>query len=164
MKLSVFALVLFAAVGPMRLARWNWVRRRCRRRLRSLILITGTSIWHRPVGWRVFSGDIGLNGVSSNVNVDFDQILRQIDYAASVSLEARKGRFGFYSDLLYLEASDALYNNGILSKVNIALVNTWWNGEAFYRSWTALMRGSICGWVLAIQTFTAAPNYLGILA
>jgi len=73
-------------------------------------------------GWLAsVSGEIGLKGISSDVSVDFDQILRHIDYAASLSAEARKGRFGFYSDLLYLEASDALYTNGMLSKVNIGL-------------------------------------------
>ena len=57
-------------------------------------------------GWLAsVSGDIGLHGVTSNVDVAFDQILRHIVGYALLSAEARKGRFGVYSDFLYLEAS-----------------------------------------------------------
>jgi len=99
--------------------------------------ITDTDHWHFNLaspGWLAsVSGEIGLNGISSNVSVDFDQILRHVEYAASLSAEARKGRFGFYSDLLYLEAAAALYTNGMLSKVNIGLTEYLVDGEAFYR-------------------------------
>jgi hypothetical protein len=99
--------------------------------------ITESEPWHFDLGmpgWLAsVSGDIGLRGVTSHVDVGFDQILRHIDWATSVSAEARKGRFGVYSDLLYLEASAALYNNGMLSKVNIGLSQYLVDGEAFYR-------------------------------
>jgi len=99
--------------------------------------ITSSEPWHFNLGvpgWLAsVSGDIGLRGITSNVDVNFDQILRHIDWAYSVSAEARKGRFGVYADLLYLEASDALYNNGMLSKVNIGLSEYLVDGEAFYR-------------------------------
>jgi hypothetical protein len=99
--------------------------------------VTSGEPWHFDLGmpgWLAsVSGDIGLNGITSSVDVKFDQILRHIDWATSVSAEARKGRFGVYSDLLYLEASAALYNNGMLSKVNIGLSQYLVDGEAFYR-------------------------------
>ena len=99
--------------------------------------VTSGEPWHFDLGmpgWLAsVSGDIGLRGVTSHVDVGFDQILRHIDWATSVSAEARKGRFGVYSDLLYLEASAALYNNGMLSKVNIGLSQYLVDGEAFYR-------------------------------
>jgi hypothetical protein len=99
--------------------------------------ITDADRWHFNLaspGWLAsVSGDIGLHGVTSNVNVAFDQILRHIEYAASLSAEARKGRFGVYSDFLYLEAAAALYNNGMLSKVNIGLSEYLVDGEVFYR-------------------------------
>jgi hypothetical protein len=99
--------------------------------------ITESEPWHFNLGvpgWLAsVTGDIGLRGVTSHVDVGFDQILRHIDWATSVSAEARKGRFGVYADLLYLEASAALYNNGMLSKVNIGLSQYLVDGEAFYR-------------------------------
>ena len=99
--------------------------------------VTSSEPWHfnfGAPGWLAgVSGDIGLNGITSSVDVNFDQILRHIDWATSLSAEARKGRFGVYADLLYLEASAALYNNGMLSKVNIGLSQYLVDGEAFYR-------------------------------
>jgi hypothetical protein len=99
--------------------------------------VTSSEPWHFNLGipgWLAgASGDIGLHGVSSSIDVGFDQILRHIDWATSVSLEVRKGRFGVYSDLLYLEDSAAIYNNGMLSKVNIGLSEYIVNGEVFYR-------------------------------
>ena len=99
--------------------------------------VTSSEPWHfnfGAPGWLAgVSGDIGLHGITSNVDVNFDQILRHIDWATSLSAEVRKGRFGVYADLLYLEASAALYNNGMLSKVNIGLSQYLADGEAFYR-------------------------------
>ena len=132
-KLSFFAVALFAAAraveaGPIEIEP---------KEMAAPPTITDTDHWQFNLGvpgWLAsVSGDIGLRGITSNVDVKFDQILRHIDWAYSVSAEARKGRFGVYADLLYLEASDALYNNGMLSKVNIGLSQYLVDGEAFYR-------------------------------
>ena len=100
--------------------------------------VTSAEPWHFDLGmpgWLAgVSGDMGLHGVTSPVDISFDQILRQIDYVASLSAEARKGRFGVYADFLYLEASDAVYNNGMLSKVNIGLSEYIVDSELFYRA------------------------------
>ena len=133
MKLSFFAVALFAAVSPM----WAGPVELESKEMAPPPTITESEPWHFNLGvpgWLAsVSGDIGLRGITSNVDVNFDQILRHIDWAYSVSAEARKGRFGVYADLLYLEASDALYNNGMLSKVNIGLSEYLVDGEAFYR-------------------------------
>jgi len=133
MKLPFFALALFAAVSPMRAGPVELESKE----MAPTPTIAESEPWHFNLGvpgWLAsVSGDIGLRGITSNVDVNFDQILRHIDWAYSVSAEARKGRFGVYADLLYLEASDALYNNGMLSKVNIGLSEYLVDGEAFYR-------------------------------
>jgi hypothetical protein len=133
MKLYFFALALFAAVSPM----WAGPVELEPKEMAPAPMITESEPWHFNLGvpgWLAsVSGDIGLHGITSSVDVNFDQILRHIDWATTVSAEARKGRFGVYSDLLYLEASDALYNNGMLSKVNIGLSEYLVDGEAFYR-------------------------------
>jgi hypothetical protein len=67
------------------------------------------------------------------VNVAFDQILRHIDGAVSLSAEARKGRFGAYADLLYLSASAALYPERMISKSDINLSEYLADGELYYR-------------------------------
>jgi hypothetical protein len=133
MKFSFFAVGLFAMVasvsaGPMELEP---------KEMAPAPTITESEPWHFTLaspGWLAsVSGDIGLRGVTSNVEVYFDQILRHIEYVASLSAEARKGRFGVYSDLLYVEDAAALYNNGMLSKVNIGGTLYLVDGEAFYR-------------------------------
>ena len=132
-KLFFFACALFAAVSPMRAGPVELESKE----MAPAPTINESEPWHFNLGvpgWLAsVSGDIGLRGITSNVDVKFDQILRHIDWATSVSAEARKGRFGVYADLLYLEASDALYNNGMLSKVNIGLSQYLVDGEAFYR-------------------------------
>jgi hypothetical protein len=133
MKLAFYACAVLAAVGAVKAGPAESEPKE----IAPAPTLNDTDHWQFNLaspGWLAsVSGEIGLNGISSDVDVAFDQILRHIDYAASLSAEARKGRFGFYSDLLYLEASAALYNNGMLSKVNIGLSEYIVDGEAFYR-------------------------------
>ncbi len=132
-KLLFFAGALFAIAGAVKAGPMELEPKE----MAAPPTITDNDHWQFNLGvpgWLAsVSGDIGLHGVTSNVDVAFDQILRHIDWATSVSAEARKGRFGVYADLLYLEASAALYNNGMLSKVNIGLSQYLVDGEAFYR-------------------------------
>jgi hypothetical protein len=99
--------------------------------------ITETDQWHfnfGSPGWLAgVSGDVGLRGITSHVDVGFDQLIRHVDGLMSLSAEVRKGRFGVYGDFLYLSVSDAVYNNGLLSKVNIGLDQYLADGEVYYR-------------------------------
>jgi len=70
---------------------------------------------------------ITSNGTSSSIKSS-----EHIDWATSVSAEARKGRLWRYADLS-IRGLDALYNNRVLSKVNIGLSQYLVDGEAFYR-------------------------------
>src|SRR5712672_3617642 len=71
--------------------------------------ITDPNDWHFNLGspgWLAgLSGTVGLRGVNSHVDIDIDQLLRHADFITSLSAEVRKGRFGFYSDFLYLGLS-----------------------------------------------------------
>jgi hypothetical protein len=101
--------------------------------------VTSSEPWHfnfGSPGWLAgVSGDVGLHGITSHVDVGFDQLIRHVDGLMSLSAEARKGRFGLYGDFLYLSVSAAAYNNGLLSKVNIGLDQYLADGEMFYRVW-----------------------------
>jgi hypothetical protein len=73
-------------------------------------------------GWlAATSGTIGVNGVNSQVYLGADTLIQKLDMVASLSAEARKGRFGFYGDLLYVSASDGIGGEGLLQKVDIRL-------------------------------------------
>src|SRR5438477_12693091 len=86
--------------------------------------ITDNNHWYFNIGmpgWLAFiSGDIGLHGFTSNVDVDFGQIITHVAGIASISAEARKGRFGVYGDLLYMSLSAGVYNNGLIKKAEIS--------------------------------------------
>src|SRR6266480_5469102 len=101
--------------------------------------ITDDDHWHFNIGmpgWFAFlSGDIGLHGFTSNVDVDFGQIITHAAGIASVSVEARKGRFGVYGDLLYMSLSAGLYGDGLVKKANLTVDSYIADGEVYYRVW-----------------------------
>jgi hypothetical protein len=101
--------------------------------------ITDDDHWHFNIGmpgWFAFlSGDIGLHGATSNVNVDFGQIITHAAGIASISAEARKGRLGFYGDLLYMSLSAGLYGDGLVKKANLTADSYIADAEVYYRVW-----------------------------
>ena len=99
--------------------------------------ITDNDHWHFNIGmpgWLPWiSGDIGLKGVTSSVHVPFDQILTHVAGIATISAEARKGRFGVYGDLLYMSVSAGIYSDGLVKKANLTLDQYIADGEIYYR-------------------------------
>src|SRR5882724_12929538 len=102
MKLSFFAVALFAAVSPT----WAGPLELEPKEMAPPPAITESEPWHFNIGlpgWLAFvSGDIGLHGHTSSVDVDFGKIISQVKGIASFSADVRKGRFGVYADILYL--------------------------------------------------------------
>jgi len=99
--------------------------------------ITDSNHWYFNLGmpgWLAWmSGDIGLHGISSTVSVPFDQILTHVAGIATISAEARKGRFGVYGDLLYMSLSDGIYGSGLVKKANLTLDQYIADAEIYYR-------------------------------
>src|SRR5207248_3740707 len=83
------------------------------------LTITQSEPWHFNLGmpgWLAgVSGDIGLHGITSDVDVGFDQIIRHVKGIVSFSVDARYNRFGVYADIFYLGFSDAVYADGLVS-------------------------------------------------
>jgi len=133
-KLSFFTVALFAVVtvkaGPVELEP---------KEMAPPPTITDNDHWYFNIGmpgWIAFlSGDIGLNGSTSKVDVNFDQIITHVAGIASISAEARKGRFGIYGDLLYMSLSAGIYNDGLVKKANLTLDSYIADGEVYYRVW-----------------------------
>jgi hypothetical protein len=132
-KLSFFAGALFAAVGgvaagPVELES---------KEMAPSPTITESEPWHFNIGspgWLAFvSGDIGLHGHTSSVDVGFDKIIKQTKGIASFSADVRKGRFGVYADILYLGLSDSVYPGGLISSANLDLSEYLIDGEVYYR-------------------------------
>jgi len=99
--------------------------------------ITQSEPWHFNLaspGWLAsISGEVGLRGVNSNVDVDFGKIIRQVKGVASFSADARYDRFGVYADILYMGLSDAVYPSGLVSSAILDLSQYLIDGEAYYR-------------------------------
>jgi hypothetical protein len=101
--------------------------------------ITNDDQWHFNIGmpgWFAFlSGDIGLHGATSNVNVDFDQLITHVTGIASISADVRKGRWGVYGDLLYMSLSEGIYGDRLVKKANLTVDSYIADAEVYYRAW-----------------------------
>jgi hypothetical protein len=134
MKTRLFLVLLLAAgaaqAGPVELES---------KEMAQPPAITDNDHWYFNIGmpgWFAFiSGDIGLHGFTSNVNVDFGQIITHVAGIASISAEARKGRFGVYGDFLYMSLSAGIYGDGLVKKANLTLDSYIADGEVYYRVW-----------------------------
>ena len=101
--------------------------------------ITDNDHWYFNLGspgWLAnLSGTVGLQGINSNVDVFFDQLLKHSNFIVSVSADVRRGRWGVYGDFLNLELADAVYPEGVLSKADINLDQWLADAELYYRVW-----------------------------
>ncbi len=132
-KSLLFAGALFAAVGRVEAGPVELEPKETS----SSPTITDSNHWYFNLGmpgWLAWmSGDIGLHGISSTVSVPFDQILTHVAGIATISAEARKGRFGVYGDLLYMSLSDGIYGSGLVKKANLTLDQYIADAEIYYR-------------------------------
>src|SRR5256884_7634827 len=101
--------------------------------------ITDDDHWHFNIGmpgWFAFlSGAIGLHGATSNVGVDFGQIITHAAGIASISADVRTGRWGVYGDLLYMSLSAGIYGDGLVKKANLTVDSYIADAEDYYRVW-----------------------------
>jgi hypothetical protein len=72
--------------------------------------VTDTTRWHfsvTPYLWASgIKGDVGARDRSAHVDVSFDRILRHLDGAFMLPMEAWKGRVGVAAEVIYLKVSD----------------------------------------------------------
>jgi hypothetical protein len=99
--------------------------------------ITSNEPWYFNIaspGWLAgVSGVTGLHGVDANVDLGFDQLIKSAAGLMSLSVEARKGRFGFYGDFLWMTLKGAVYPEGVVSKANLDADQWLADAEVYYR-------------------------------
>jgi hypothetical protein len=130
--------------------------------------ITDNDHWYFNIGFPGWipwiSGDIGLHGVTSSVQVPPDQILKHVAGILSISGEARYDRFGVYGDLLYMSASAGIYSNGLVKKADLTLDQYIADGEVYYRvlegpsGWLDLRAGARYTYSFTRLELTSANN------
>jgi hypothetical protein len=59
-------------------------------------------------------GASGVRGLEGDVNVDFSDIVSDLDFAFMGTFEARRGRWGILTDVNYAELSDSFDTRGII--------------------------------------------------
>ncbi|MHA3773369.1 hypothetical protein ACXR0O_17690 [Verrucomicrobiota bacterium sgz303538] len=114
-------------------------------------------------GWMagVF-GNVGVDGRVSHVGVDFDEILRHMDFTASLQVEARKGRFGLLGGFVYLSDSDGVGGDDFIAKLDFR-VDQWFADAALTfrviegpKGWLDVLVGS--RYVSLYQRLTIQPD------
>src|ERR1700739_4733654 len=85
-----------------------------------------TEPWEIKVGgpgWLAnVSGISGFHGFNQNISVDIGQVLRHINVIYAFNGEVRKGRWGVFGGLLYLNAQAGTpEGSGLVSKADLGL-------------------------------------------
>jgi hypothetical protein len=90
-----------------------------------------------PYLWMTgLEGDIGVKGVTAHVDASFSDILDNLDLAAQVHLEARKGKWAFFLDPTYLRiVGNETAASPFGGSLDVEVTTEAWlvEGGAFYR-------------------------------
>ncbi len=76
---------------------------------------TGWQFRFAPYLWaQGLDGTAGVAGLTGDVNVDFSDILSDLDFAYMGAFEARRGRWSIMTDINYAELSDSFAMRGLI--------------------------------------------------
>jgi hypothetical protein len=117
-RFSFFAGALFAAVGSVAAGPVELASKEA-----APPTITQNEPWHFTIaapGWMPgMDGTVGLHGIDANVDIDFGDILRHLDMIFAGRVEASKGPFGIFGELIYMSLSDSADVNRLINKVDV---------------------------------------------
>jgi hypothetical protein len=135
-------------------------------------LVKTSEPWEIKVGgpgWLAnASGITGFHGFNQNISVDIGQILRHINVIYAFNGEVRKGRFGVFGGLLYMNAQAGTpERSGLVSKVDLGFQQ--FGGQLFGsyrviegpRGWLDLLAGfrdTYLGQQVGLQANSLAIN------
>lgn len=88
-------------------------------------------------GWMAgLDGTVGARGFTAETSVPFKDILSNLDMAAMLNLEARKGRWGGWVDGIYLKMSmDGDTPGPLLDRIGVSVEQVIAEAALFYRIW-----------------------------
>lgn len=85
-----------------------------------------------PYLWAIStSGDVTVEGQDSDLDLSFDDIWDELNIATMVAFDARKGRWGFYGDIVYANLGKETTVDGI--KIDPTINLAWLTAGGFYR-------------------------------
>ena len=82
-----------------------------------------------PYLWAAgISGTATAKGHDADVDVSFGDIVDDLDFGVMVNFQARKGRFGLYTDVTYLGVSDT---TPVTTPAGATILNADWSGDSW---------------------------------
>jgi hypothetical protein len=125
-RLFLFAGIVVAAVGGLRAGTMELQPKES-----APPTITQVEPWQFTIaapGWLASTnGTIGVRGINADIDIPVTEVLQHLDAIFAARVEAQKGPFGIYSELIYMGVSDVAQINGMINNihetVNITLVD-----------------------------------------
>ena len=89
-----------------------------------------------PYGWMSgMEGVLGVNGLTAPIDLGFDDILEDLDAGAMLAFDARKDRYGFIFEGLWVKISDRADTSGdAFSQAKVTVNEVILNGSLYYRA------------------------------
>jgi hypothetical protein len=70
------------------------------------------------------NGDMGVNGLTTPIDLGADDIVPKWDMAANIRMEAQKGRLSIMGEFLYTSLSDGVGTNTVVKKLDLQVDTT----------------------------------------
>ena len=64
------------------------------------------------------NGTIGVRGVNADIDIPVTEILQHLDMIFAGRVEAQKGPFGIFGELIYIGLSDGAQINGLINNIH----------------------------------------------
>ena len=116
---AVFAIVGHVRAGSMELAPKETAPRS----------ITQSEPWQFTIavpGWlSSMNGTIGVRGVNADIDVPVTEILQHFDAILAGRVEAQKGPFGIFGEVIYIGLSDGAQINGLINNIHETVDTTY---------------------------------------
>jgi hypothetical protein len=99
--------------------------------------ITESEPWQFTIavpGWLASTnGTIGVRGVNADIDVPVTEVLQHFDAILAGRVEAQKGPFGIYGELIYMGLSDVAQINGMINNIHETVDLTLVDGALSWR-------------------------------
>src|SRR5262245_9940347 len=99
--------------------------------------ITQSEPWQFTIavpGWLAsLNGTIGVNGVDADIDVPVNEVLQHFDAILAGRVEAQKGPFGIFGEVIYLGLSDVAQVKGLINNIHETVDLTYVDGALSWR-------------------------------
>jgi len=99
--------------------------------------ITQSEPWQFTIavpGWlSSMNGTIGVRGVNADIDVPVTEVLQHFDAILAGRVEAQKGPFGIFAEVIYIGLSDGAQINGLINNIHETVDITLFDGALSWR-------------------------------